>query len=246
MVAPAVPAPADTEQGDWIVAGSAYLRVPRAVVQAAAWLLRGLRALAPSRVEVQEWVRYRVALSSQQHDSQAVLVPVTEAHIARLRTHPDRDANQLVSGFGHWNRGLRGALLWTEQGEPLCIQWLLTARDNGVLRTLPEWSGLYLPLAEGTGQVENLYTFSSARRKGVATDFEFALYGVARTMGLRTLYTHIAATNEPANAWARKTGWMVSGAITRWLVDVRGARRYPVCLHLGSDSAGARAGIAGR
>ncbi len=205
--------------------------MPAALVATADRSFRALRAAAGRRVERSEWVRYRIDLAATPDPGPVTLVPVTDEHIASLRAHADREQNQLVSGFRFWDLGLRRALLWLDAGEPVCIQWLLTPEDNPALRALPEWAGLYLPLSPGTGQVENLFTFSSARRRGAATMFEYALYRVAAAAGLRRLVTHIAASNDAANAWARKTGWVVSGSISRWTVDARGIRRLPVCLH---------------
>src|SRR5947207_10158540 len=81
------------------------------------------------------------------------------------------------------------------------------------------------------GQVENLYAFSTARRRGVATQFEYALYHEARRVGLRELVTHIHEANAAARGWAERTGWRPYGTITRYQLDVRALGAYAIFLH---------------
>jgi len=118
-----------------------------------------------------------------------------------------------------------------DQEQPLCIQWLLTDTDRPRLRTLDEWAGMYPPLVANVGQVENLYAFSTARRRGVATQFEYALYHEARRVGLRELVTHIHEANAAARGWAERTGWRPYGTITRYQLDVRALGAYAIFLH---------------
>jgi len=99
---------------------------------------------------------------------------------------------------------------------------------------------MYPPLVANVGQVENLYAFSTARRKGVATQFEYALYHEARRAGLRELVTHIHEANAAARGWAERTGWRPYGAITRYQLDVQGLGAYAVYLHSSSDRAALR------
>jgi GNAT superfamily N-acetyltransferase len=163
------------------------------------------------------------------------LKPITDRFIQCLETHVDRDQNQLRSGLRFWEHGLRRAYVWRDESGPLCMQWLLTKPDNALLRTLPEWAGMYPPLQDGWGQVENLFAFSTARRKGVATQFEYALYHVARDLGLSGLITHIAEGNQAARGWADRAGWQAYGVIVRYRVDLPVLRTLPLYLHRVGD-----------
>jgi GNAT superfamily N-acetyltransferase len=191
------------------------------------------KSLLGSRAMLGKWRRYRVGLENTPSSS-AVLVPVTDELMTRLRQHADRD--HLGTTYHFWDVGFRNALLWLEEDRPLCIQWLLTETENPLLRKLGEWSGMYPPLPPLTGQVEGLYAFTDARRKGVATDFEFALYERARSRGLEELVTHVTEENEPTHKWAKKTGWTVLGSITRLVLDLPGLRNTPLCVHCSSTS----------
>jgi GNAT superfamily N-acetyltransferase len=187
---------------------------------------------------VERWIRYRIALSPGlmalspgMPDSTVRLQPVTSEIIDSLRRHPDHDANQLKSGFKFWALGLGQGYVWMDDAGPLCIQWLLSSADNPRLDELREWAGLYEPLPDGSGRVENLYAFSTARGKGIATRFEFALYAEAGRLGLKRLLTHIHEANDAAHAWAGRTGWRRYGTVTRYSFDVPGLRDRPVFRH---------------
>ena len=225
---------------DWLCYGRRCWRTP-GVVLGASIFQRSLGAILPARIVTQRWVRYRIRLESLDvPPSDLRLTPVTDAAIERLRRHPDRDQDQLVSGFRFWEHGLRRAYLWWEPEGPLCIQWLLTESDNAKLRSLPDWAGMYPPLASGHGQVENLFVFSTARRRGVAGSFEYALYVEAKRLGLRELRTHIAEANTLAHRWAGKTGWEPYGVITRHQFDCPGFRHHSLYFHRLSAVGGAR------
>jgi GNAT superfamily N-acetyltransferase len=216
----------------WIGVGHACARLANPVRVAAIASCRVGATLAPSRVQLDRWIRYHIALSQASTQSADVmLTPLNDAIVARLRCHPDRDANQLKSGLRFWDHGLRTAFIWLSDDEPVCIQWLLTADDESRVRTLADWAGMYTPLHAGCGQVENLYTFSTARRKGAATMFEYALFQRARDLGLQHLLTHVHEANAPARAWADRTGWRPVGHITRVHVDLPAARSRSVFIH---------------
>lgn len=185
-----------------------------------------------SWVSVDVWVRYHIDLATVSREpSDASLTRVTDQIIDELRCHPDADQNQLRSGFRFWCHGLRRAFVWCSVEGPLCIQWLLTGSDTTLLRSLPGWAGMYHPLPPGYGQVENLFTFSTARRKGVARQFEYMLYDEARRLGLRGLYTHIHARNSAARAWAQRTEWREFGTIRRYTFDLPGLRPVSCYVH---------------
>jgi hypothetical protein len=164
------------------------------------------------------------------------LTALTEQIVAELKRHPDASHPDFASGLEHWKQGLRDAYLWAENGEPLCIQWLFTKKDDGTLRHLSFWGNMY-PNIQGdtgdSGQVEKLWTFSTVRQRGVATLFEYALFEQARARSLRTLFTHIGEANAAARRWADKTGWQAFGTIERLSFDLPRIRNMnsSVCVH---------------
>lgn len=217
---------------DWICVGTSAWASSPGVSRTTARLGAWGHQVSPDRVPRERWIRYRIELAGVPPSPEGVrLRPVTDHLIQCLKTHVDHDQNQLKSGLKFWEHGLRRAYVWCDESGPLCMQWLLMRADNALLRTLPEWAGMYPPLGPGWGQVENLFAFSTARRKGVATHFEYALYHVARDLGLAGLVTHIAESNEPARAWAARTGWAAFGVIARYRLDVPLARSLPFYLH---------------
>ena len=219
---------------DWICIGTAAWPAAPALGRCAARVGATVGSLAGGRLERERWIRYRIGLDTVPPAPDGVrLSPVTDRFVQCLQTHPDREQNQLRSGLRFWEHGLRRAYVWCDEagGGPLCIQWLLTQPDNALLRTLPEWAGMYPPLPRAWGQVENLFAFSTARRKGVATQFELALFHVARDLGLTGLVTHIAERNQAARGWADRLGWESYGVIVRYRLDLPGARSRALYLH---------------
>ena len=221
-----------TQLREWICVGTTAWAPSPGVCRATARLGAWGHQVSPGRVPRERWIRYRIDLAGVPPVPEGVrLRPVTDHFIQCLKTHVDHDQNQLKSGLKFWEHGLRRAYVWCDESGPLCMQWLLMRADNALLRTLPEWAGMYPPLEPGWGQVENLFAFSTARRKGVATQFEYALYHVARDLGLAGLVTHISESNEPARGWAARAGWEAFGVIARYRLDVPLARSFPFYLH---------------
>lgn len=220
------------DPGEWLCVGR-YCSRARPLVRTSATSFFALaRAVFAGRVLTERWIRYAIDLTDTPPVPPGVhLTPVTDDVIRALREHPDRVQSQLASGLRFWDHGLRRAYVWIDEEGPLCIQWLLTTADNARLRALPDWAGMYPPLPPGVGQVENLFAFSTARRKGVATQFEHALYETARQVGLRQLITHIHEGNSAARGWADRTGWRAYGTITRYQLDFPGVRARSAFLH---------------
>ena len=202
--------------------------------------------LFPGRIGLEQWIRYRVDLSPPglRCDPTVRLQPVTPEIIDLLRRHPDHDANQLKSGLKFWELGLGQGYVWIGDHGPLCIQWLLSTADNPRLGVLREWAAMYEPLPAGVGRVENLFAFSTARGKGIATRFEYALYAEARRLGLGRLLTHIHEANDAAHAWAERTGWRRYGTVLRYGFDLPGLRARAVFLHVADPENTAGAGPA--
>ncbi|RFA30535.1 hypothetical protein CAI21_05675 [Alkalilimnicola ehrlichii] len=183
------------------------------------------------------WNRYVADLDKvPPAPAHVTLTPVTDDIIEQLENHPDSAHNQLISGIRFWRHGLRRAYIWLDNGEPVCIQWLLLPEDNALIARLPNWSGMYPPLEPGTGRVENLFKFTSpAKRRSVAVNFEFAMYEQARRLGLRQILTHIHALNEPANRFADGAAFLHAGTIRRYDFGVPGLRQRPLYLHEVAD-----------
>ena len=216
---------------DWLGMGRSCHVLPPLTSTGVAAGLHAVRTVLPRRVTAEYWIRYRLHLADVPAPAADVrLTEVTDDVVATLRTHPDHTANQLRSGLRFWDQGFRRAYVWIAGDEPLCIQWLLTREDAPLLRGLGEWAGMYPRLPADCAQVENLHTFSGARRKGVATQFEFALCALARDAGYDDLVTHIYADNAAARGWAERMGWQSYGMITRYGLDLPGLRRYGVFL----------------
>jgi GNAT superfamily N-acetyltransferase len=201
----------------------------------AAWrFLDGLAGLT-GRMAVRRWVRYRVDLALVPAPADDVqLTPLTAEAVAVLRNHPDHHEEAFASGLGFWDQGLRSGFVWYEDGQPLCFQWLLSDADTATLRAAQTcWTGMYPPLASGTAQVEKLWTFSTARKKGIASRFALAMFAEARKRGVRTLLTHIHEANQGARSWAQRTGWQSYGTIARYELDLPIVRAFnlSVCVH---------------
>jgi L-amino acid N-acyltransferase YncA len=199
-------------------------------------------------VRAWRWVRFHIDLASAPSaPSDVRLTLIDDDVLAGLRAHSDAEDLACSSGLRFREFGMHDGFAWIDAGEPLCSMWLLTERDNAALAAMPEWADMYPPLAHGAGQVEKIWTYTTARHRGVATTFAYALFDEARRRGLRTLSVHIADFNQPALLWAMRSGWTVSGTITRYHIDVPGVRRLlPTVSFHGADQrgpAGVRRGV---
>jgi hypothetical protein len=186
------------------------------------------------RVGVERWIRYEADVAKLAIPVPgAALTVFDDAMVARLRGHTDAGQPAFASGLDLWARGLRGGYVWLDEGEPLCSQWLFTERDNAALRMLPEWGSMYPPLPPGVGQVEKLWTFSTQRRRGVASQFAQLMFCEAQRLGLGSLRTHIHEGNAAARMWAQRTGWNPFGTIVRYEFDFPGIRSLgcATCVH---------------
>jgi GNAT superfamily N-acetyltransferase len=218
---------------DWLCSGGVCWRGSSPGCGVASRLVDRLSGIT-TRVGVQRWVRYRVDLDRVAPPPDDVrLTPLTGELVARLRTHPDHAQEAFASGLEFWTLGARGGFVWYEDGEPLCFQWLLGDADIAALRARSPWASMYPPLAGHTAQLEKLWTFSTARKRGVASRFALAMFDEAKRRGFRRLITHIHETNDAARSWAQKTGWSAYGTIVRYTLDAPVAREcnMNVCAH---------------
>lgn len=227
---------AATESTDWLCAGRTCWRGGAPV--AATWsnLLVALHGMS-ERVGTQCWVRYRIDLDRVPPAPDDVrLTHVDEALVGRLKGHPDCAQQAFASGLAFWSMGIRSGLVWLEDGEPLCFQYLLSNEDVAALRAHSPWAFMYPPLDSGTAQLEKLWTFSTARQKGIASRYALAMFAEARAAGYRRLITHIHEDNGAARSWAQKTGWREYGTIVRYQFDLPVIRRLnlSVCAHRSS------------
>jgi hypothetical protein len=195
-------------------------------------LLLSLAKRCTDRVAVQRFVRFELRPADiESAPSDIRLTPLNAEIIARLRAHPDSANDAFASGLTFWDMGARTGFVWFDGDEPLCFQWQLTESDLRALRERSPWANLYPPLAAGTAQREKLWTFSCARRKGLASRFALAMLAEARRLGVTTLVTHVSETNEPALSLVTKAGWIRSGTIDRYAFDA------PMLRHLNSSVA---------
>jgi GNAT superfamily N-acetyltransferase len=217
---------------DWVCARHSCSRGETPTMRGVSRVCEALSAVT-SRVAVQRWIRYRIGLAQVPPPEDVELTPLSHGIVALLRNHPDHEQEAFASGLAFWDLGLRNGLVWFEGGQPLCFQWLLSQDDVALLRAGSAWANMYPPLEERTGQLEKLWTFSTARKKGVASRFALAMFAQAKQRGYETLVTHIHEANEAARSWAVRTGWQSYGTIERYEFDLPLLRsmNLSVCTH---------------
>jgi hypothetical protein len=218
---------------DWICARHSCWSGERSPVAALVDSLERLSHVT-RRVSTERWIRYRIDLAQVVPAPDDVeLTPLSPGVVALLHNHPDSAEDAFASGLEFWDLGVRDGFVWLDGGQPLCFQWLLSARDTATLRARSAWANMYPPLDDGTGQLEKLWTFSTARKKGVASRFALAMFAEARRRGYGALVTHIHESNEAARSWALRTGWTAYGMIERYSFDIPVVRdlNLSVCAH---------------
>lgn len=158
---------------------------------------------------------------------------MTPTLIEDLSRSPSRDKAQVRTAIKLWQHGLHGGYVWIRDNKPMCFQWLFSHHDNQLLKRLPDWAGMYPPLPDKWGQLENILTLPAGMRYpgGAAGPFAQAMYRLAAEQGLRWLITHIHERNPAARRWARRTGWSAYGRISRYQVDLPLIRNRPLYLH---------------
>jgi len=232
----------ERQRTHWFATNRFYLRLPDRLLRALAALLGVVDRLLRGRLPHSTWVRYELDLTTLEHSPDpAVTLSLMDEHIAdSLRTHPWHERAQLVTAIRLWDHGLRRAYVWLKDGQPLCMQWLFLREDAELLRRLPQWSGMYPPLAQATGQLENILVLPLGlrRREGSGVPFSYAMYDLARRRGLRRLITHIPEGNVAARRWAARTGWVAYGSIRRYHFNLRWLRNHFFYLHCSLPGAG--------
>ena len=226
------------EIGEWVCVGPHCWPAAPALLRSVAAVLRAFSALLPRRIRVRRWARYHVNLEQVPPPPAIELTLLTADLLPVLERYAGEGADQFLSGMRFWRHGLQRAYVWLSDDGPRCMQWLLAPPDAPRLRTLDAWAGMYPPLRPRWGQVENLFTFPQARQKGIATQFEYALYAEARRTGMCELMTHIHEDNTAARGWADRTGWKQCGSIVRYEFDLPGLRESTICLHEASPAPG--------
>lgn len=187
------------------------------------------------RVARQSWVRYHINLSHlPERPPEVVLEPITAQFMASLRQGGTGETdNQIRTAMRFWDNGLRSAFVWLDKGEPLCMQWLLHARHFAALPRLGSWSGMYPPVSDDCGIVENIYSFPSAHERvpGAATKLAIAVLHEARRRGYRELQTHVVQSNLAAHRWARRIGLKPYGIIDRYGIKLPRVPITYLCHH---------------
>ncbi|RFA25151.1 hypothetical protein CAI21_19855 [Alkalilimnicola ehrlichii] len=204
-------------------------------------LYRKLSSADKQRVKHNVWIRYRLDLRDRTYlaPPSVTLTPLAQAHIEQLRTHPNSTRDQVASGLRFWKHGLREGFIWLdEDNEPLCFIWLFQAKHNALLRTLPDWSGMYPPLPTGWARFENVFTFGRGLRRpgGAATDFAYAVLARLQQQSLKGLLTHVHIDNLMARRWVERIGFQPIGTTVRSQLDVPYLRHRPWFFH-GSHTA---------
>lgn len=194
-----------------------------------------LLGVGRGRVVRQSWVRYRVEVSElPERPAEVVLEPITGRFMEHLRRcGASETENQIRTALRFWDGGLRSAFVWSEQGEPLCMQWLLHPRHFTALPRLGNWSGMFPPIPGDCGILENIYSFPGARERkpGAATKLAIAVMHEARRLGYRELRTHVVQANLPAHRWARRIGLEPYGIIDRYAIKLPRAPVTYLCHH---------------
>jgi exosortase len=81
-------------------------------------------------------------------------------------------------------------------GSLACVQWLVTARDQGLLHS--HQPGRYPTLAPDEILIEGVYTFWQFRRTGVMTNSLAQLLRIAQGRGARGAFAYVASDNAPS------------------------------------------------
>jgi hypothetical protein len=180
------------------------------------------------------WVRYRLPLEeAPPGNSQVNLTRIDAPLMERLRNHPERGESNYQTSERFWDAGFGEGYVWLENGEPMCLVWLIAKPYEAARRKLGKWAGMYPRLNPGVGVIEGIYTFRRGlrRRGGAATAMAHAIFQQAEHLGLTELRTHIHCENLAAHRWAARLGWHPFGTIHGYSVDLRGLRRLSFYLH---------------
>jgi RimJ/RimL family protein N-acetyltransferase len=219
---------------NYIATNFSKLPLPDILVRIIVPLFDLMAKISINRIIRETWIVYRIDLyQTNIPSSEASLSPIDDQIIEKLRAHPDAIRNQFKSGIRFWDNGITNAYIWIEDEIPLCMQWLLFNNDILKLGLFSEWAGLYTPLENNTGQVENIFTFRHGlrRKKSAATEFEYALFNFYKLQGLQYIKTHIHESNIAAQRWAERVGFHTSGKIRRYSIHLPFLGAYYLYLH---------------
>ena len=225
LLSPAASTSADGPNATWLCSNRRHARVSPRTARYVRQLGSLGNVMLLQRLDCQVWIRYRIDLAPYTACSvttPAELTPMTAAFIESLSRRPWRDIPQARTAIKFWRHGLRSGYVWIRDGKPLCLQWLFSHHDNPLLQNLPDWSGMYPPLAQDCGQVESLLTLPPGMRYpgGAAGPFALAMYRLAAKKGKRWLITNIHERNAAAHRWAQRTGWTAYGHVYRYQPDL--------------------------
>jgi len=186
------------------------------------------------RIARQLWVRYRIGLAQlPPRPADVRLEPMNGEFVESLKNGKEPMANQIRSAVRFWEGGLRNAYVWFEDGEPLGMQWLLRPGELATFPNLGPWAGMFPPIPENCGFLENVYSFAGPARPrpGAATKLAIAVAHEARRLGYSELRTHVPQNNLHAHRWARRIGLSPYGIIDRYTVKLPRLPVAYICHH---------------
>lgn len=223
-------------QSNYLATNKITIPFPPIIIKIFYLIFNLLTKVLSNRINKETWILYQIDLNLIDiHSSEANLVKLDDRIINQIRTHPDSTRDQIISGIRFWDNGINNAYIWVENNNPLCIQWILSNDDLTKLKQFSEWAGLYTPLEDKTKQVENIFSFrhSFRRKKSAATEFEYALYRLAKADGVTRLKTHIHNKNFSALKWAQRTGYTPYGVIERIYINLPLTKAFYLYIHMG-------------
>lgn len=224
----------------WLCAGSRHFAVSRSVAAFAHGVMQLARRLIGRRVVLERWLRYRMPIHSdlaraalQRLASCNLRVEaMSEQAIAELAAlYPKVD--QVVSACSLWAQGFRRAYLARDAtGRPVAFVWTMCRDDNGRLRQLRNWGGMYPPIADGWVQVENVFCASRSLGRGqLMTDLAYAAVAATDVHAVGIL-AHVGHGNRAVRRWIDSLGCQKYGEIVRGRIELPVLRRGYVYVHL--------------
>jgi RimJ/RimL family protein N-acetyltransferase len=115
----------------------------------------------------------------------------------------------------------------TEDGRPVHVEWLFLERDN---EALAQYSSQFFPtLHSDEAILEGVFTLESARGQGVMAWAQAEIALAARSHGVRTVFTFVAADNAASLKGSERAGFTWCGRqCERWRYLRRTIERRPL------------------
>jgi GNAT superfamily N-acetyltransferase len=173
------------------------------------------------RTALQRLYSRRVAIGIRRDMSVPFAVPPAKIPLVVRQLRPDDDLSFIAAVPGLAPRAAqeRAAQRWfLSAGLPTCwvavdpdgtvcfMTWLLTARDNALVRA--RWGGLFPELQPDEALFEGVYTAESHRGKGIMPDAGTRVVERARDFGVRYVMGFILEVNAGSLKAGEKAGWV--------------------------------------